>query len=103
MDWFFDEYVYGTQLPAYHFESEVLQNGDAATLHIKLIQSGVPPNFKMMVPIYLELADGKIARWVSATIIGSSSLDQTVPLPKTPSPVKRALINYNYDVLSIDN
>ncbi len=103
MDWFFNEYVYGTQLPAYHFESEVLQNGDAATLHIKLIQSGVPPNFKMMVPIYLELADGKIARWVSATIIGSSSLDQTVPLPKTPSPVKRALINYNYDVLSIDN
>jgi hypothetical protein len=103
MDWFFNEYVYGTQLPAYHFESEVAQNGDAATMHIKLAQSGVPPTFKMMVPLYLEMADGKIVRWVSATIIGSSSLDQTVPLPKTPSPVKRALINYNYDVLSVDN
>jgi hypothetical protein len=103
MDWFFNEYVYGTDLPTYHFESQVAQSGDAATIHVKLMQSGVPPTFQMLVPLYLELADGRIARWVSATISGSSGFDQTVPLPKTPSPVKRALINYNYDVLSIEN
>jgi aminopeptidase N len=103
MDWFFDEYVYGTQLPTYHFESQITQNGDTAMLHIKLTQSGVTPTFRMIVPLYLELADGNVGRWVSASITGSSTLDQTVPLPKTPVPVKRALINYNYDVLSIDN
>ncbi len=48
MDWFFDEYVYGTQLPAYHFESQIGQNGDTATLHVKLTQSGVKPEFRMI-------------------------------------------------------
>ncbi len=103
MDWFFDEYVYGTELPTYHFESQITPNGDAASLHIKLTQSGVPPTFRMMVPLYLELADGRVVRWVSGTITGSSSIDQTVALPKTPSPVKRVLINYNYDVLAVEN
>ena len=99
MDWFFNEYVYGTDLPVYHFESDISQKGDASMLHLKLVQSGVPPNFRMLMPFYLELADGRIVRWVSATISGDSTIDQTVALPKTPSPVKRVLINYNYDVL----
>ncbi len=103
MDWFFDEYVYGTQLPTYHFEGDIKQNGDAAILDVKLTQSGVSPEFRMMVPLYLEMADGHIVRWISATITGSRTIEQTVPLPKTPSPVKRVLINYNYDVLSIEN
>jgi hypothetical protein len=103
MDWFFNEYVYGTELPVYHFESDISQKGDASMLHIRLVQSGVPPSFKMLMPLYLELADGKVVRWVSATIVGPSTLDQTVPLPKTPSPVKRVLINYNYEVLCAYN
>jgi len=28
MDWFFREYVYGTDLPAYHFEGQATPNGD---------------------------------------------------------------------------
>jgi aminopeptidase N len=103
MDWFFNEYVYGTELPTYHFESQVTQNGGASMLQIKLVQSGVSPSFAMPVPLYLELENGQVAHWASALIIGSSTVDQTVPLPKTPSPVKRVLINYNYDVLSIEN
>lgn len=103
MDWFFDEYVYGTDLPTYHFESQVTQNGDAQTLHVKLVQSSVRPEFKMVMPIYLELNDGRIVRWINAVVVGNTTVDQTVPLPKTPAPVKRALINYNYDVLSTEN
>jgi len=103
MDWFFDEYVYGTDLPAYHFESQVTQNGDVTSLHVKLTQSGVPATFRMLVPIYLELADGRTVRYVSATISGDSTIDQTVQMPKLASPLKRALINYNYDVLATEN
>jgi hypothetical protein len=103
MDWFFNEYVYGTDLPTYHFEGQISQNGEAPTIRLILSQSGVPADFAMLVPIYLEMADGRVVRWLTANIVGSSSLDQTVRLPKTPSPVKRALINYNHDVLSIDN
>ena len=103
MDWFFNQYVYGTDLPNYHFESDLTQNGETTSLHFKLTQSGVGENFKMLVPIYLETADGKLLRLGSATIHGSKTVDQTVQLPKSASPIKRALIDYNYDVLATEN
>lgn len=103
LDWFFDEYVYGTELPAYHFESQIGQNGSAPTIHLKLTQSGVSPGFRMQVPIYFELTDGRVLRWVVATIQGNTTIENTIPLPQTPSPVKRAIINYNYDVLCTEN
>jgi len=61
MDWFFNQYVYGTDLPSYHFESQVTPNAEGSSIHFKLTQSGVPPTFKMPVPIYLEMADGTVA------------------------------------------
>jgi len=103
MDWFFNQYVFGTDLPTYHFEGQVTKTGDAANLHIKLVQSGVPPSFRMLVPIYLELADGKIVRVGSIVSSGSKTIDQTVPLPNLPAPVKRVSINHYYDVLAIEN
>jgi aminopeptidase N len=104
MDWFFNQYVYGTELPAYHFENQVTQNSDGTSaVHVKLTQSGVSPNFRMPVPLYLEFADGKVMRLGSVTITGSKTIDRTVQLPKMPAPVKRASINYYYDVLAIEN
>jgi hypothetical protein len=103
MDWFFNEYVYGTELPNYHLEQQINASGDTPTLHFRLTQSGVSPTFKMIVPFYLEFVDGRIFHWASAVITGDSAIDQTVPLPKTPSPLKRILINYNYDVLCTEN
>ena len=103
MDWFFNQYVYGTDLPSYHFDAQVTPNGDASSLHMKLTQSGVSADFKMLVPIYLELTDGKVMRLGAAVIKGPSTIDRTVPLPKMPVPIKRVLINYNYDVLSTEN
>jgi len=103
MDWFFNEYVYGTALPQYHFGSDVTPNGDGTRLHIKLTQSGVPADFKMIVPVYLEFTNGKVIRLGSAAIKGPTTMEQTINLPKTPVAVKGALINYYYDVLSTEN
>jgi len=103
MDWFFNQYVYGTELPSYHFESQVTQEGDTAKLHFKLVESGVPPSFRMLVPLYVELTDGRVMRLGSVDIRGAGTVDQTVNLPKLPAAVKRATINYYYDVLSIEN
>ena len=77
MDWFFNQYVYGTDLPAYHFEGQVTENAGVDSLHFKLTQSGVSPNFKMLVPIYLEFADGKVLRIGAVHITGSDTLEQT--------------------------
>lgn len=103
MDWFFNEYVYGTDLPAYHFESQLTPDGDKTTLHFKLVQSGVGPEFKMVVPLYIEFADGRVSRLGEISLSGSRTLEQSVSLPKFTSPVKRVSINYYFDVLSTDN
>jgi aminopeptidase N len=103
MDWFFNQYVYGTDLPTYHFEGDVVPNGSGASLHYKLTQSGVSPDFKMLVPIYLEFADGKIVRLGAVHVTGPKTEEQTVNLPNLPGQVKRVSINYYYDVLAIDN
>ncbi|MGA2251325.1 M1 family aminopeptidase [Terracidiphilus sp.] len=104
MDWFFRQYVYGTDLPVYHFESQTTaaENGNVS-LHIKLVQSGVPDNFRSIVPIYLELQDGKVSQLGSVRMNGDTTLEQTVPLAKPPAPIKKVWINYNYDVLSLEN
>jgi hypothetical protein len=103
MDWFFNEYVYGTDLPAYHFESQITGSGDAQSLHFKLVQSGVNDKFRMAVPVYFELGDGKIIRAGTATISGSSTVEKSLPLPKFSSPLKKVFINYFYDVLCTEN
>jgi aminopeptidase N len=103
MDWFFNEYVYGTDLPTYHFESQLTPNDKGTSLHLKLVQSGVPDSFKMMVPMYLEMDDGKILRAGSINITGNKTIEQTIQLPKFQTTVKRIVINHVYDVLDIEN
>jgi hypothetical protein len=101
MDWFFNEYVYGTALPSYKMDATFDKdaNGDVV-FAFKLTQSGVDDKFRMLVPIYLELADGRTVSLGRATLIGNSSLDQKVPLRGVKTAPKRALVNYNNDVLA---
>ena len=101
MDWFFDEYVYGTALPSYHFEQGVNQGANGPVLNFKITQSGVDKDFKMLVPVYLEFANGKIMRLGAAAIIGNSTIDQSLPLTGVKDPPKRAILNYYDDVLGI--
>jgi len=101
MDWFFREWVYGTALPTYAFDTSFEKNpaGDVV-LKYKLTQSGVDKNFGMPVPIYLELANGGIIRLGSTVMVGSSTQEQTVTLTSLKETPRRAMINYNYDVLA---
>ena len=103
MDWFFNEYVYGTDLPQLHFESQIKNNSDADSLYFKLSQSGVPENFKMIVPIYLELGDGKTIRLGTVLMAGNSTTEKTINLGKSAVPIKRAMIDYLHDVLAVEN
>jgi hypothetical protein len=99
MNWFFNEYVYGTQIPSYKLESSVDGAPDGtSSLRLKLSQSNVDATFHMLVPVYLELEDGRIVLLGRARFITTNSFDQKVPLGKTK--VRRALINYYDDVLA---
>jgi hypothetical protein len=100
MDWYFNEYVYGTVLPTYNFDHTIVNgpNGDFL-LNLKLTQSNVDDNFRMLVPIHLELADGKIHYLGRGRITGNHSVEQQVPLHGLRDRPRRALINHYDDVL----
>jgi Peptidase family M1 domain len=100
MDWFFNEYVYGTALPTYTFEGFFDKGpNDVIQAHLKLAQSKVDDNFRMLVPIYVELADGRTVFFGRAKISGNSTWEQIVPIPGLKDMPKRALINQYNDVL----
>jgi aminopeptidase N len=102
MDWFFDQWVYGTEVPAYKLEYSVNKVEGKTVLSGKITQSGVSDNFVMPVPLYLDFGNG----WVSVgnvTIVGNKSFDLgNIPLPQEP---KKVAINALSDILatSIEN
>jgi len=101
MDWFFSEYVYGTALPTYKSDStfDIGADGDVV-LNMKLTQSGVDDNFRMLLPVYLELADGNIAFLGRARMVGNKTVEQKVPLKGLKTKPRRVAINYYDDVLA---
>jgi hypothetical protein len=101
MDWFFNEYVYGTALPAYKLDTafDKDSNGDVL-LSVRLTQAGVGARFKMAVPLYLELADGRTIFIGRAQLTGNTTLEQKFPIRGLKTLPKRLVVNYNYDVLA---
>jgi hypothetical protein len=95
MDWYFNEWVYGTEMPSYKFEYQL--SGDV--LSAKITQSGVSPNFKMLVPVYVDYGAGWV-KFGSATVVGNSSVDLTNV--KLPQAAKRAAICAQADVLALN-
>jgi peptidase M1-like protein len=102
-DWFFREYVYGTDLPDYHFQGTAIPNPGGWAVHFTLAESGVPESFRMMVPIYLNLVDGHTIRLGEVAIHGEHTIDQTIQLPQLSAAIKSVSINNNYDVLCAEN
>ena len=102
MDWFFNEYVYGTQIPAYKLDSSFDTGADGAVVFsMKLTQSGVDDKFKMLVPIYLEMDDGRVLALGRASMVGNTTVQDKAPLAGLKSKPKRALLNYYDDVLAM--
>jgi len=101
LDWFFNEYVYGTALPTYKIAYTFEKGADGDVVFgFKIAQSGVDDKFRMIVPIYLELTDGRTINLGRARLTGSSSVEQKIPIKGLNDVPKRALLNYNDDVLA---
>lgn len=100
MDWFFNEYVYGTEYPSYKFEQSITTDASGAeVLNFKLTQSGVSDNFVMLVPVYLEFNGGRVLRLGSAHMKGTQTVEQHIPLKGLQEKPRRALVAYYDDVL----
>lgn len=104
MDWFFNEYVYGTALPNEKFGYTFSNAPDGSvSLNFKVEQSGVDSSFKMTIPIYIELAEGGVFRVGSIPLTGNTSFENQTVLRGLKTRPKRAMINYFHDVLCTQN
>lgn len=97
MDWFFNQWVYGTDVPEYQLEYRLDSAKGETMLNAKITQSGVSDNFVMPIPIYVDFGKG----WVElgkATLVGNKVYEiKDVPLYTKPKKV--AILAYN-DVLA---
>jgi hypothetical protein len=96
LDWFFAEWVYGTQVPRYHFDYQLTPaEGGKVKLHMTITQSEVDEHFAMIVPVYADFGKGMIhLRQVG--IAGNSSRSVDMLLPAQP---KKVALNYYKEIL----
>ena len=98
MDWFFDQWVYGVDVPTYRTDlkvSPVIDQELPYLLHGTVRREDVPDDFKMPVPIALRFDDHPpIVRriWVDA-----DTVEVEIPLPAEPEDIE---FNYHYAVLA---
>jgi len=96
LDWFFDEWVYGTQVPRYHFDYQLLPgDGGQVKLHMTITQSEVDERFGMLVPVFADFGKGMV-RIGQIGIAGNSTRSTDVLLPIQP---KKVALNAYKEIL----
>jgi hypothetical protein len=87
LDWFFDEWVYGTQVPRYHLEYQVgPADGGKVKLHMTVTQSEVDAPFAMLVPVFADFGKGMI-RLGQIGMNGTTTRTVDILLPSAPRKV----------------
>lgn len=63
MNWFFEQWIYGTDIPEYRFAHQLEQTPqDKWVAHCKIEQRNVPENFQMPVLVLLDFGQERFAR-----------------------------------------
>ena len=90
LGWFFDQWIYGTEIPTYRvaYRAEPAENGQYR-VKLKVRQEKVGDQFRMYVPVTLDLGDGRVGR-VRVKVHGP---DSEIDLPLMPSKPKAIRFN----------
>ncbi len=97
LDWFFRQWVYGTDIPRYRLDYSVSQADGGWVLKGAVTQDGVSDNFLMRVPVYLDF-DGTVMRLGMVFVHGNTTGKEfQIKLPKRP---KRVFLNAWGDILA---
>ena len=95
MDWFFDQYVYGTGMPTYTLHTTLSPTPDGKTsVAGQLTRTGVPESWKDSLPLYVHMGD-KTTRVGS---IGATHPTETLNFT-IPGKVDKITINDYEDIL----
>ena len=83
---FFDQWVYGTGIPSLKLNYTVKGKGSAMRLNGTVTQSGVDSGFTVLVPVSIQLGQGKTqTRWVETA---DGAVTFSVPLTHAPDKVQ---------------
>ena len=88
MTWFFDQWIYGTDLPTYKFSYEIEEDsaGQFVTTG-RILTEGVSEGFKMYVPLEVEFENGK--KVYIRMLIDKAAFDFSLPpLELKPKKIK---------------
>jgi aminopeptidase N len=96
LDWFFNEWVYGTQVPRYQFKYD-LQPAEGGKFRVRaeVTQSEVDDHFAMFVPVFADFGNGMV-RLGQVEMVGNSTRTIDFVLDKQP---KKVELNAFKDVL----
>lgn len=87
MDWFFDQWVYGTEIPHYDFSYQLKEApGGKTALQVSLEQSDVSDSFQMRVPMYAYV-NGEPRRLGFISARGSTKSNGEATLPFRPDKI----------------
>src|SRR5579859_2036239 len=96
LDWFFNEWVYGTEVPRYEIKYQTEPpSGGIVKIKVQLTQSEVDNNFAMIVPIFADFGSGMV-RLTQIPIVGNSTRTFILDVPKQP---KKVVLNAYKDML----
>jgi Peptidase family M1 domain/Carboxypeptidase regulatory-like domain len=96
LDWFFDEWVYGTQVPRYNLKYEMKPgDGGKTKIHAEITQSEVDDHFAMFVPVFADFGNGMV-RLGAVGIAGNSTRTVDFILDRQP---KKVALNAYKDIL----
>jgi hypothetical protein len=97
LDWFFNEWVYGTQVPRYQFQYEMLPaDGGKTRVRVKITQSEVDQSFGMLVPVFADFGNGMV-RLNQVLVVGNSTRTVDFIMPSRP---KKVELNAFKDILA---
>ena len=96
MDWFFNQYVYGTGMPQYTLHATTESTSDGKThLKAQLQRTGVPDNWKDSVALYGHLGD----KTMRIGVLGVSHPNEPIDA-MLPGKFDRVSINDHEDLLA---
>src|SRR3989449_2882706 len=96
LDWFFREWVWGTQVPRYSFKYDVQPGeGGKFKIHMEITQSEVDGNFAMFVPVFADFGQG-MGRLSQVAVVGNSTRTVTFIVDRQP---KKVVLNAYKEIL----
>ncbi len=98
MTWFFDQWVYGNEIPKYKFDYDIVKKDDGKYYaECNIEQKNVSENFKSYIPIEIDFGNNQKAR-IRTLVEGSGKVFE-LPLPQKP---KKILFNILDSILCED-